>query len=144
MAFATSLFDQDGIQVRMMNSRVEGNGITSEPQALQLIQQIKFSGLTPLGTSLWQKILQPLVLGPAQQGRLQKPVVIISEFWCNLNRLRNEPNGIKLSLTVPLLANPRRRSSTSSFELMPNLSDLVTVPMLFHTVSIISILLLQN
>ncbi|ADV24980.1 Conserved hypothetical protein [Cryptococcus gattii WM276] len=78
VAFATSLFDQDGIQVRMMNSRVEGNGITSEPQALQLIQQIKFSGLTPLGTSLWQKILQPLVLGPAQQGRLQKPVVVIT------------------------------------------------------------------
>ncbi|AAW46121.1 conserved hypothetical protein [Cryptococcus deneoformans JEC21] len=78
VAFATSLFDHDGIQVRMMNSRVEGNGITSEAQALQLIQQIKFSGLTPLGTSLWQKILQPLVLAPAQQGRLQKPVVVVT------------------------------------------------------------------
>ncbi|OWZ64065.1 hypothetical protein AYX15_04085 [Cryptococcus neoformans] len=78
VAFATSLFDHDGIQVRMMNSRVEGNGVTSEAQALQLIQQIKFSGLTPLGTSLWQKVLQPLILAPAQQGRLQKPVVVVT------------------------------------------------------------------
>lgn len=72
----------------MMNSRVEGNGITSEAQALQLIQQIKFSGLTPLGTSLWQKVLQPLVLAPAQQGRLQKPVVVVSELWRHFNGLR--------------------------------------------------------
>ncbi|WVQ80960.1 hypothetical protein IAT38_003067 [Cryptococcus sp. DSM 104549] len=78
VAYATSLFDHDGIQVRMLNSRVEGNGITNEQGALQLINQIKFSGLTPLGTSLWQKVLQPLVLAPAAQGRLQKPVVVIT------------------------------------------------------------------
>ncbi|WVQ93606.1 hypothetical protein IAU59_000681 [Kwoniella sp. CBS 9459] len=78
VAYATSLFDHDGIQVRFMNSRVEGNGITSEAQALQLVNQVKFSGLTPLGTSMWQKILQPLVLAPAAQNRLQKPVVVIA------------------------------------------------------------------
>ena len=52
MAYATSLFDQDGIQVRFMNNRVEGNNIASEPQALQLVQQVKFSGepLITLGT----------------------------------------------------------------------------------------------
>lgn len=75
---ATSLFDQDGIQVRFMNSRVEGNGINSEAAAMQLINQVKFSGLTPLGTALDQKILQPLVLGPARAGRLTKPVLIIA------------------------------------------------------------------
>jgi len=36
--------DQDGIQVRFLNSRVEGNNITSEQQALQLVSQVKFSG----------------------------------------------------------------------------------------------------
>ena len=71
--------DQDGIQVRFMNNRLEGNNISTENQALQLVQQVKFSGLTPLGTSLWQKILQPLVLGPARAGALQKPVVVIGE-----------------------------------------------------------------
>ena len=79
VAYATSLFDQDGIQVRFMNNRTEGNNITTENQALQLVQQIKFSGLTPLGTQMWQKILQPLVLGPARSGSLQKPVVVIGE-----------------------------------------------------------------
>nr|XP_019014543.1 uncharacterized protein I206_00626 [Kwoniella pini CBS 10737]OCF53324.1 hypothetical protein I206_00626 [Kwoniella pini CBS 10737] len=78
VAYATSLFDDDGIQVRFMNNRLEGNGIRSEQDALNLVNQVKFSGLTPLGTSLWQKILQPLVLGPAQQNRLQKPVLIIA------------------------------------------------------------------
>lgn len=33
---------------------------------------------TPLGTSMESKILQPLVLGPARAGRLQKPVLIIT------------------------------------------------------------------
>lgn len=88
-----------------MNNRIEGNNISTEQQALQLVQQVKFSGesvpfvvsqgslhemvprevrvltsaagLTPLGTSMWQKILQPLVLGPARAGALQKPVVVI-------------------------------------------------------------------
>jgi hypothetical protein len=36
------------------------------------------SGLTPLGTALDQKIIQPLVLGPAQRNALQKPVLIIA------------------------------------------------------------------
>jgi hypothetical protein len=63
-----------------MNNRTEGNNITTENQALQLVQQIKFSGLTPLGTQMWQKILQPLVLGPARAGSLQKPVVVIGKL----------------------------------------------------------------
>lgn len=44
VAFVCSLMDQDGIQVRFLNSRVEGNNITSEQQALQLVSQVKFSG----------------------------------------------------------------------------------------------------
>jgi len=78
VAYATSLFDQDGIQVRFMNNRLEGNNIASEQQALQLVQQVKFSGLTPLGTGMWNKIIQPLVLGPARANALQKPVLIIA------------------------------------------------------------------
>ncbi|WVQ75490.1 hypothetical protein IAR50_005115 [Cryptococcus sp. DSM 104548] len=77
VAYAASLFDQDGIQIRMMNSHIEGNHIKSEQEALRLVSQIQFSGLTPLGTSLWQKVLQPLVLGPAYHGRLRKPVLVL-------------------------------------------------------------------
>lgn len=90
VAAATSLFDQDGIQVRFMNSRVEGNGINSEAAAMQLINQVKFSGLTPLGTALDQKILQPLVLAPARAGRLSKPVLIIAVT-----------DGVPVSLSFP-------------------------------------------
>ncbi|ODN95748.1 hypothetical protein L198_04366 [Cryptococcus wingfieldii CBS 7118] len=77
VTYVTSLFDSDGIQIRMMNSQVEGNHINSEQEALRLVSRIQFSGLTPLGTSLWQKILQPLVVGPAHQGRLNKPVLVL-------------------------------------------------------------------
>ena len=77
-AYAASLFDLDGIQVRFLNSNVEGNGIRDEAGAMNLLSQIRYSGLTPLGTSLDKKILQPLVLGPARAGRLEKPVLIIA------------------------------------------------------------------
>ncbi|KAK6908666.1 hypothetical protein I203_102669 [Kwoniella mangroviensis CBS 8507] len=78
IAFACSLFDHDGIQVRFLNSQLQGNNINNEQAALQLVQQVKFSGLTPLGTSLDQKILQPLLLGPARANALQKPLLIIA------------------------------------------------------------------
>lgn len=82
VAFATGLFDADGIQVRFMNSRVEGNGIRDEQSAQQLVNQVKFTGLTPLGTNLNSKVVEPMVLGPARAGRLQKPVLIIcGVFW---------------------------------------------------------------
>lgn len=78
VAYATSLFDQDGISVRFMNSRVNGDGINSEAAALQLVQQVKFSGLTPLGTQLDQKIIQPMLLGPVRQNALKKPLLVIA------------------------------------------------------------------
>lgn len=36
--------------VFFMNSQTVGDNITSEQQAQQLVSQIRFSGLTPLGT----------------------------------------------------------------------------------------------
>ncbi|GAA6040445.1 hypothetical protein JCM8097_004553 [Rhodosporidiobolus ruineniae] len=75
---AATLFDDDGIEIRFMNNRLEGNGIKSEAQAMQLINQVRFSGLTPLGTALDQKVLQPLVMHAARSGQLNKPVLIIA------------------------------------------------------------------
>ncbi|KAK4046134.1 hypothetical protein OIV83_006330 [Microbotryomycetes sp. JL201] len=77
VATASAMFDSDGIQVRFMNSTIEGNNINSEASVANMFQSVKFSGLTPLGTALNQKILEPLVLGPARQNRLQKPVLIV-------------------------------------------------------------------
>lgn len=78
VAHACALFDQDGLQVRFLNSNVQGNGITNEQGAVQLVQQVQFSGLTPLGTAMDQKILQPLLLGPARSNQLKKPLLVIA------------------------------------------------------------------
>ncbi|GAA6039411.1 hypothetical protein JCM8097_002844 [Rhodosporidiobolus ruineniae] len=78
VAQAASLFDDDGIQVFFMNSRTVGNGIKHESQVQQLMSQIKFSGLTPLGTALDQKILQPLLIGPARSNALRKPLLVVA------------------------------------------------------------------
>ena len=78
VAFATSLFDDDGIQVRFMNSVDQGNGLRSEQQVNEMVARTKFSGLTPMGREMQNKILGPLVLGPARSGQLQKPVLVIT------------------------------------------------------------------
>lgn len=77
VAFACSLFDQDGINIRFLNSQYDGNNISSEAQAMQLVSSVKFSGLTPLGTSLDQKVLQPMLLQPARANALRKPLLVI-------------------------------------------------------------------
>jgi len=51
VAFAASLFDADGISVRFLNSRVEGNNITNEQAVTQLLGQVQFSGLTPVSSN---------------------------------------------------------------------------------------------
>lgn len=78
VAYAASLFDDDGIQVRFMNSEERGDNIRNESQVDALIQRIQFKGLTPMGTSLRNKVLEPLVLTPARSGQLKKPVLIIT------------------------------------------------------------------
>ena len=78
VAFAAALFDSDGIQVRFMNNAEEGQGITNEQQVEGMIQRIAFKGLTPMGTSLKNKIIDPLVLRPASAGQLRKPVLVIT------------------------------------------------------------------
>lgn len=49
---------------------IEGNGIRDSAGAMDLISQVRFSGLTPLGTAMEQKILNPLVVRPAKASRL--------------------------------------------------------------------------
>ena len=84
VAYAASLFDDDGIQVRFMNARESGinpamlNGIRTEEQAEALVMDAKYRGLTPLGTQLEAQVIEPLVLQPARSGQLRKPVLIIT------------------------------------------------------------------
>ena len=78
IATAAATFDDDGISVRFMNSMELGDGIRSVDDVHRLVGRVRFSGLTPLGTGLKQKVLDPMVVGPARAGRLQKPVLVIT------------------------------------------------------------------
>lgn len=78
VAFATALFDDDGIQVRFMNNAEEGRGIRSQQQVNDMVSRIQFKGLTPMGTNLRGKVLEPLVLSQARHGQLRKPVLVIT------------------------------------------------------------------
>jgi len=83
-AYATSLFDTDGISVRFMNwsnARIPADrldGIRSEEQATNLIgNDFPFQGLTPLGTELRKQVLQPMVWSKLRSQQLTKPVLVI-------------------------------------------------------------------
>lgn len=78
VATAASTFDQDGISVRFMNNAENGDGIRNAADVHNLVSRIRFSGLTPLGTSLRNKVVDPMVIGPARAGRLEKPVLVIT------------------------------------------------------------------
>lgn len=56
VAEIATLFDDDGILIRFMNGQQQGNGIRDVASANQLISQVQFNGLTPLGTQLDQKV----------------------------------------------------------------------------------------
>ena len=93
---AAMLFDDDGISVRFMkwvpqdplrdpSGRRNGviysdmiDGVRSEQLMDQIIGATPFQGLTPLGRGLREHVLEPLVIKPARNGQLQKPVLIIA------------------------------------------------------------------
>ncbi|KIY91626.1 hypothetical protein MNEG_16338, partial [Monoraphidium neglectum] len=77
-AEVATLFDDDGILVRFMNSPVEGNGIRSAADASALLGQVRFSGTTPLASSMRSRVLEPVVFSLAARGELAKPVLVIS------------------------------------------------------------------
>jgi hypothetical protein len=78
VAFAAALFDDDGVEIRFFNNDLQGNAIKSEHQVLELVSRVRFNGLTQIGKRLQEKILDPLVFGPARAGRLRKPVLAIT------------------------------------------------------------------
>ncbi|EKV13163.1 Transcription factor RfeF, putative [Penicillium digitatum PHI26] len=78
VATAASTFDQDGISIRFMNSSEVGDGIRNADDVNRLVSRVRFSGLTPLGTNLKTKVIDPMVVQPAQANRLEKPVLVIT------------------------------------------------------------------
>lgn len=76
-ADAAARFDPDGMEAAWMNSPVQAR-IHNVAEADQLTSRCAYDGrATPMGASLESKIIQPLVLTPATQGRLQKPAFVL-------------------------------------------------------------------
>ncbi|CDW97565.1 hypothetical protein [Sporisorium scitamineum] len=76
-ADAAARFDPDGMEVAWMNAPAQQR-IHNVAEADQLTSRCAYDGrATPMGSSLESKILQPLVLSPATQGRLQKPAFVL-------------------------------------------------------------------
>jgi hypothetical protein len=73
-----TLFDDDGIVIRFMNSSVNGDGVRNASEVEALLSRISFTGGTPLGTMLDNKIIQPFVVGQCRAGNMQKPVLAIA------------------------------------------------------------------
>ncbi|KAM3073558.1 hypothetical protein ACMFMG_004549 [Clarireedia jacksonii] len=80
-AFAGSLFDTDGIQVRFFNSDDGQDNVRSAADVDALVARNKFRGLTPLGAQLKNKIINPILAKarhpPNAPDRLVKPVLVI-------------------------------------------------------------------
>jgi hypothetical protein len=77
VADVATVFDDNGINIRFMNSHVEGNGVRDSMSAAAVAQQVQYNGLTPLGSQLDAKVVRPFVAGPVQSRALQKPVLVI-------------------------------------------------------------------
>ncbi|KAK9804310.1 hypothetical protein WJX72_006229 [[Myrmecia] bisecta] len=103
-----TLFDDDGILVRFMNSPVQGNGIRDSIAAGQLIQQVQFTGLTPLGTKLHEKVLQPFLYTGVQQRDLQKPILVIAIT-------DGEPVGEPKTTTAQVIKNAKQMVANSPY-----------------------------
>ncbi|KAL8843191.1 MAG: hypothetical protein Q9176_002144 [Flavoplaca citrina] len=62
----------DGVDMRRLDN------VTDERMVHHIVSRIKYTGVTPLGTELRNKVIDPMVLGPARNGQLQKPVLVIT------------------------------------------------------------------
>jgi Mg-chelatase subunit ChlD len=69
-------FDQDGIAICFLNdSRVRE--VKSVTEVSDIIRSTRFSGSTPIGCGLKNKIVAPFVVSKANSGQLHKPVLVI-------------------------------------------------------------------
>lgn len=79
--FAATLFDDDGVDLRFMNEDLplqQVSNIRSEQQVEQILATKRYKGLTPFGTELRKKVIDPILVQKLNSGQMQKPLLIIS------------------------------------------------------------------
>jgi hypothetical protein len=81
VAYAATLFDDDGIEIRFMNDEEippqQLSHIKSDQQIEGIMRSKRYKGLTPFGTKLREKVLDPLVISKMRSNQFRKPVLII-------------------------------------------------------------------
>jgi hypothetical protein len=89
VAFAATLFDTDGISLRFMNTdlsqvmKPQGGGpvhdhVCTPSDIDNIMRGVQFKGLTPMGTSLKNKVIDGIVMNRARGGTFSKPMLIIT------------------------------------------------------------------
>ncbi|MCJ1305917.1 hypothetical protein MMC08_008734 [Hypocenomyce scalaris] len=97
-----------GIVVRFMNGHVEGNGIRDAMTANNLIQQVQFTGMTPLGSSLDSKVIRPFLGGGISNRNLQKPILVITIT-------DGEPTGEPQNTVANVIKNAKNMCASSIY-----------------------------
>lgn len=70
-------FDTDGIALRWLNTDPGLDGVVDAADVHDVVSVHAFGGRTRLGTELWSKVLLPMLVGPARDGTLRKPVLVV-------------------------------------------------------------------
>jgi len=81
VAFAGTLFDEDGIEIRFMNEDLPAqqlSGIRNDQQIGQIMNNKRYKGLTPFGTELRKKVIDQILIPRLNSGQMKKPLLIIS------------------------------------------------------------------
>lgn len=61
----------------MINSPLEADNLTNEVVTNDFLSKVRFDGSAPSGKVFEGKVLEPFILGPAREQRLEKPVLVI-------------------------------------------------------------------
>ncbi len=80
VASVATIFDDDGISLRFMNANYDPRSlenIRSEQQIDQLMRNVQFKGLTPMGTELRNKVIDGILIPKVRGGQYRKPTLVI-------------------------------------------------------------------
>jgi hypothetical protein len=76
VASIATLFDDDGINIRFMNSQYAPDNVRTTADVKNALARVSYNGITPMGTSAYKKIMEPY-LRNARHTPPTKPILII-------------------------------------------------------------------
>jgi hypothetical protein len=105
VASVATLFDDDGISVRWMNSSLEADHICSTKDVQRMFESIRFNGKTPLGTNLDKKVIRPFLFG---RGSINKPILCVAVT-------DGEPSGESKDTIINVIRNAKQNLARTPY-----------------------------